>query len=335
MNVRPDQLASTLPKQVYPLYLVGGDEPLQQMEACDEIRRFLRSQDYSEREIFDIDANFDWQLFVEETASMSLFASRRILELRLPSSKPGKQGAQIIKDYCQRPVEDVVVLINAGKLDGGTKKSAWFKALEQQGMVVQCWPVKTEQLDSWVKQRFLQADMQPDDDVVAYVSQHIEGNLLAAAQEIDKLHLLIGPGKVSYADVVDAMTNQSRFSVFELLDRMLKGDQPQVVKIVDGLKAEGLEPIMITSMLAKDLRLLAKAAENPTAAAFMLSRSGVWKARIGLFQACLSRHSLRFFQTMLKRCAGIDRASKGVADANVWDEILGLGFRVAGQSRRV
>ncbi len=335
MNVRPDQLSAILPKKIYPLYFVGGDEPLQQMEASDEIRQFLRSQDYSEREVLDIDANFDWQIFIEETASMSLFATRRILELRIPSAKPGKQGAQILKQYCQRPAEDTVVFIHAGKVEASAKKSVWFKAIEQVGMVVQCWPVNVGKLPAWVKQRFLQCEMQPDADVVAYISQQVEGNLLAAAQEIDKLFLLMGPGKVTYADIAQAIAKQSRYSVFELTDMMLKGDQTRVVRIVDGLKAEGIETIFINGMLARDIRLLCKAAQHPQSADSVLSRSGIWSNRVILFKSCLSRHSPRFFQAMLKRCALIDSASKGMAQANVWDELQGLCFRIGGRSRSV
>jgi len=334
MNVRPDQLAAALTKKKFSLYFVCGDEPLQQMEAADEIRRYLRQQDYSQRDVLDIDASFDWQVFLQQTASLSLFAQRRILELRLPSAKPGRQGAQVLKDYCQRPAEDTVVLINAGKLEASTRKSAWFKAIEQVGMVVQCWPVKPEALSAWVRQRFLQAEMQPDEEVVAFVCQRIEGNLLAAAQEIDKLQLLVGPGKVSYGDVAEAVTRQSRYSLFELVDVMLQGNQSRAVRIVDGLKAEGIEPVVINWALAKDMRLLCQLAASPASAELAFRRAGVWQSRVGLFRQCLSRHSDGFFQHMLKRCALIDSASKGVATANVWDEILGLSFRVAGRSRR-
>lgn len=333
MNVRPDQLEAVLAKKMFPLYMVCGDEPLQQMEAGDAIRSYLKQQDYTEREVLDVDAGFDWQVFLDETASMSLFAQRRILELRLPSAKPGRQGAQVLKEYCQNPVEDTVVFINAGKLESSAKKSAWFKAIEQQGMIVQCWPVKPDALPGWVQQRFLSTDMQPDNEVVSFVCQHIEGNLLAAAQEIDKLYLLLGPGKISYGDVAEAITKQSRYSLFELVDVILQGNQSRAVRVLDGLKAEGVEPVIINWALAKDIRLLCQVAATPASADLILRRSGVWQTRISLFRECMSRHSVHFFQLMLKRCALIDRASKGVADANVWDEMLGLSFRVAGRSR--
>jgi len=333
MNVRPDQLSAMINRTVYPVYMVSGDEPLQQMESLDLIRGFLREKDFSEREVLDVDAQFDWQRLLDEAASMSLFASRRIVELRLPSAKPGKQGAEILKDYLSRPPEDTVLIINAGKIDGNAKKSAWYKSVEQSGLVVQCWPVAVEQLAFWLKQRFKIRDMDADNEVLSYISQHVEGNLLAADQEIEKLYLLLGPGKVSYADVAEAITSQSRYSVFELVDVLLAGNPKRAIKIIAGLKAEGVVPVMLNSMLARDIRLLAQVSADPGSADFTLKRSGVWQSRITLFKSCLTRHPQRAFQLMLKRCAYIDAASKGMIDCNVWDEIETLCVRLAGSSR--
>jgi DNA polymerase-3 subunit delta len=334
MNVRPDQLLSVINKTVYPVYMVSGDEPLQQMEALDQIRSYLREQDYTEREILDVDAQFDWQRLLDEAASMSLFATRRIVELRLPSAKPGRQGSQILKDYLSRPPEDTVLIVNAGKVDGNAKKSAWYKTIDQSGMVVQCWPVPVEKLTFWLKKRFAQRDMDADGEVLAYISQHIEGNLLAADQEIEKLYLLLGPGKITYADVAQAISSQSRYSVFELVDMLLTGNEQRVIRILAGLKAEGVVPVIINWALAKDIRLLAKAAADMSSADFMLKRSGVWQSRMTLFKSCLSRHRLRTFQLMLKRCSYVDAVSKGMIDANVWDEIETLCVRLAGSTTR-
>ncbi len=333
MNVRPDQLRSMISKTVYPVYMVSGDEPLQQMESLDLIRSFLREQDFTEREILDVDAQFDWQQLMDEAASMSLFATRRIVELRLPSAKPGRQGAQILKDYLARPPEDTVLIVNAGKIDGNAKKSAWFKAIDKMGMFVQCWPVPVDKLPFWLKQRFTQRDMDADNEVLAYISQHVEGNLLAADQEIEKLYLLLGPGKISYADVAQAITSQSRYSVFELVDMLLTGNSKRVIRIISGLKAEGMVPVVINWALTKDIRLLSQVAQEPSSIDFKLKRSGVWQSRIMLFKSCLSRHKPRTFQLMLKRCAYIDAVSKGMVDANVWDEIETLCLRLAGVSK--
>lgn len=339
MNVRPDQLKASISKTVYPVYLVSGDEPLQQMESLDVIRSFLREQDYTEREILDVDAKFDWHRLIEEAANMSLFSSRRIVELRLPTAKPGRQGSQVIKEYLSRPPEDTVLIINAGKVDAGAKKSAWYKSVEQTGLIVQCWPVPIEKLSAWLMQRFKARDMEADSEVLAYISQHVEGNLLAADQEIEKLYLMLGPGKITYADVVETVSSQSRYSVFELVDMLLTGNVKRVIKILSGLKAEGVVPVVVNWALTKDVRLLTQVAQaqdgqNRTSAEFLLKRAGVWQSRMGLFKACLARHQLRSLQMMLKRCAYIDAASKGVVDTNVWDEIETLCMRLAGRSVR-
>jgi len=334
MNVRPDQLGSAIEKNLYPVYMVSGDEPLQQKEAVDLIRSYLREQDFSEREVLDVDANFDWQRLLDETANMSLFASRRIVELRLPSAKPGKQGSQVLKEYLSRPADDTVLLINAGKVDANAKKSLWYKTIEQSGMVIQCWPVAVENLPQWLKQRFLKRDMDADNEVLSYISQHVEGNLLAADQEIEKLYLLLGPGKITYADVAQAVTSQSRYSVFELIDVLLSGNSARAIKIIAGLKAEGLVPVMLNWTLTRDIRLLYQSAANPSTADMVLKRSGVWASRAVLFKSCLARHSHRSFQLMLKRCAYVDAVSKGMLPANVWDEIETLCIRLAGVTRR-
>ena len=334
MNIRPDQLQSGITKTVYPVYLVSGDEPLQQMESLDLIRSFLREQEYAEREVLDVDAQFDWFRLMEEAANMSLFSSRRIVELRLPTGKPGRQGSQVIKDYLSRPPEDTVLIINAGKVDAGAKKSAWYKSVEQNGLVVQCWPVPIEKLSVWLKQRFTKRDMDANNEVLAYISQHVEGNLLAADQEIEKLYLLLGPGKVTYADVAEAVTSQSRYSVFELVDMLLTGNTKRVIKIIAGLKAEGIVPVVVNWALTKDIRLLTQVAQDVSSAEFILKRSGVWQSRMALFKSCLARHHHRSFQMMLKRCAYIDAASKGMVDTNVWDEIETLCVRLAGTTKR-
>ena len=175
--------------------------------------------------------------------------------------------------------------------------------------------------------------MDTDNEVLAYISQHVEGNLLAADQEIEKLYLLLGSGKITYADVAQAVTSQSRYSVFELVDMLLTGNSKRVIKIISGLKAEGMVPVVINWALAKDIRLLSQVAAELSSVDFKLKRSGVWQSRIALFKSCLTRHRPRAFQLMLKRCAYIDAVSKGLIDANVWDEIETLCLRLAGTSK--
>ena len=274
MNVRPDQIADILNRQLHPVYLISGDEPLQVMESSDRVRFACRQQDYTEREVFDVDASFDWQLLKDEANSMSLFSSRRILDVRILTGKPGR-GGQALKEYAANPPEDTVLLITSGKLEAAQKKSAWFRALDQAGVVMQCWPVGPDRLPAWIKQRFQSRGMQAGREVIDYVCQRVEGNLLAAAQEIDKLNLLVGPGVVDIDSVREAVADSSRFSVFELADSALAGDQVRVVRILHGLHAEGIEPILVTWSLAKDIRLLAAVSVNRDAADYALKQAGI------------------------------------------------------------
>ncbi|MGD8933444.1 MAG: DNA polymerase III subunit delta [Gammaproteobacteria bacterium] len=326
MNVRSDQLADVLSRQLHPVYLISGDEPLQVMESSDLVRAVCRQQDYAEREVFDIDNTFDWQLLKDEANSLSLFSTRRILDLRIPSAKPGREGGQALKEYAANPPEDTVLLITAGKLEAAQKKSAWFRALDEVGVVMQCWPVGPDRLPAWVRQRFQGRGMQPAKEVIDYVCQRVEGNLLAAAQEIDKLHLLVGPGVVNIESVREAVADSSRFSVFELADSALAGDQARVIRILHGLHAEGIEPVLVTWALAKDIRLLAAVSVNRGSADYALKQSGVWQNRLPLYKSCLARHSTARLNRLLQRCARIDGITKGQQQGNVWDELQTLGY---------
>lgn len=334
MQLRPDQLESALAKSLLPVYLVCGDEPLQGMEASDAIRAAARRQEYLEREVLDVDKNFNWQALLDAAATLSLFASRRLLDLRIPSGKPGREGSQALKQYLERPAEDTILLISSGKLDAASKNTAWFKAIDKAGAVIQCWPLGPDRLPTWVQQRFIASKMQPEREVVDYVCQHVEGNLLAAAQEIDKLYLILGAGRVSLDNVREAITENSRFTVFELVDAAMQGDRARVMRILHGLAGEGIEPIITNWALAKDIRLLVQVSADPASMEYTLKRSGVWANRIQFFKSCLQRHNGAALRRMLKRCALIDQAIKGVAPANVWDELRGLGFMLAGSSRR-
>jgi DNA polymerase-3 subunit delta len=328
MNVRPDQLPAVLEKQLHTVYLISGDEPLQVMEATDRIRAACKQQGYDEREVFDVDAKFDWQQLKDEASSLSLFSSRRILDVRIASGKPGRDGGQALKEFASNPPEDTILLITAGKLEASQKKSAWFKALDQAGLVMQCWPVGPDRLPAWVRQRFQSKSMRPDKAVIDYVCQRVEGNLLAASQEIDKLFLLVGPGVISIDQVQEAVADSSRFNVFELADSALAGDQARVIRILHGLQAEGIEPVLVTWALAKDVRLLAAVSGNRSAADYVLKQAGVWQNRLPLYKSCLSRHSTKRLSRMLQRCAKIDEITKG-QPGNVWDELQTLGYMLA------
>lgn len=329
MKVRPDQLAQQLSRELAKIYFVTGDEPLQVMESADAIRAQARQLGFSEREVMDADSGFDWSLLLDAANSMSLFAEQRILELRMPSGKPGKQGSQALLDYAQRPADDAVLIITAGKLEGSAKNSKWFKALDQAGAVVQCWPVPPHELPRWVEQRMAAKGMRAERDAVALVVERVEGNLLAAAQEIDKLFLLYGAGHIDLQQVTAAVADSARYSIYDLVDSALVGDLPRTSRIVGGLRNEGVEPVLVLWALSRDLRMLTGVAQANMSQDAALAKAGVWENRKALLRKALTRHSAPRWQHFLRRCARIDRVIKGVEPGRAWDELLALSTQIA------
>jgi len=193
-------------------------------------------------------------------------------------------------------------------------------------------PNQVNSVSSETYNRFRRKGLQPDREAVDFVCQHVEGNLLAADQEIEKLHLMLGPGEVSYEDIKESITQNSRFNMFELVDCALRGDQRRVVKVINGLKAEGTEPIIVIWSICKDVRLLCQAKNNDSTAEATLARSGVWQNRMPLFKSCLSRHSKQSLYEILQSCETIDRISKGAERGNVWDAMLQCCFDLAGKT---
>lgn len=333
MKVRPDQLGRQLKSELLPIYFIHGDEPLQQMEVADAIRGHAREQGYSEREVMDADTSFDWNLLLDAANSMSLFAEQRILELRMPSGKPGKQGAQVLHDYAQRPADDAVLIISSGKLEGSSKNSKWFKALDQAGVIIQCWPVAVPELPRWIEQRLQARGIIASRDAVALLAERVEGNMLAAAQEIEKLYLLHGDGQLNIEQMTAAVADSARYNIYDLVDSALSGDLPRTTRIVGGLKSEGVEPVLALWALSREIRSLTSMAESGMSPDAAMARAKIWDNRKALVRKALSRHSETRWKQFLKRCARIDRVIKGVEPGRPWDELLMLSSQIA-QSRR-
>ncbi len=329
MKVRPDQLQSHLKKELAEIYFISGDEPLQVMESADRIRAAARQRDYTEREVMDVDAQFDWNLLLDAANSMSLFAEKRILELRLPSGKPGKAGSQVLQEYAQRPADDAVLIISSGKLEGSAKNSKWFKTLDQQGVVIQCWPVNLDQLPNWIDQRLQSKGIQADRDAVKLLADRVEGNLLAAAQEVDKLFLLYGAARLDFQQVASAVADSSRYNIYDLVDSALQGDVVRSAKIIGGLKSEGVEPILLLWALSREIRQLVQISEARVSSDAAMSQLRIWDSRKPLLRRALSRHKANRWKLFLKRCARIDRVVKGVEDGRAWDELLMLSTQIA------
>lgn len=330
MNVRPEQLTAQLGKGLAKAYIVSGDEPLQQGEACDAIRRAAREQGFSERKVMHVEAGFDWQALLAEANALSLFAEQKLIELRIPSGKPGSEGSKALLAYLERPPEDTVLLIICGKLDKNAQKAKWFKAVDRAGVTLQVWPVEAQQMPGWIEQRLRSRGLQPADGASALLAERVEGNLLAAAQEVEKLMLFCDGGAVSVEQVEEAVANSARFDVFGLVDTALLGDVPHFMRMFEGLRAEGAEPLGLLWVLAREIRSLAEmAAQVQAGTPLERAMARVWGKRKGPVRAALQRHNALRWQQMLRRAGRIDRLAKG-APGNAWDELLQLCLMMAG-----
>lgn len=333
MRQRPDQLVAHLRKTLASIYLVFGEEPLQAQEAADAIRAAARERGYSERECLTVETGFDWNTLRQRAASLSLFAGHRLLDLRLGNAKPGDAGAKALSEYAARPGDDTVLLITAGKLDWTTQKTRWFMALENAGITVLSAPLELRQLPAWIEKRLRARGLNPMPDAVALLCDRVEGNLLAAAQEIEKLALLVQDRSLTAEAVLAAVGDSSRYSIYDLVDAALQGQPERVARVLHGLRGEGVEPVLINWVLHQEIRVLtalasARSQRQPPEAAFAAHK--VWDKRKPLLNQALQRLKLSDCQQLLRTCAWIDRAIKGAETGSPWDALLTNSLRLAG-----
>lgn len=338
MKLSPAQLGKHLQGSLAPVYVVSGDEHLLCQEACDAIRAACRQQAFSERQVLSVESGFDWGQLLEAGANLSLFAERRLLELRIPSGKPGDKGAAALLHYLARPAEDTVLLISLPKLDGSTQKTKWAKALidGKDVQFLQVWPVDAAQLPQWIRQRLSQAGLAADQEAVELIAARVEGNLLAAAQEIEKLKLLAEDGRVTADTVQAAVADSARYDVFGLIDATLQGHPEHSLRMLEGLRGEGIEAPVILWALARELRLLANIAQQyaqgvPLERAFSQARPPVWDKRRPLVSKALQRHDVAGWQRLLMAAQLIDEQIKGQAEGDPWIGLSNLCLQLSGR----
>jgi len=321
LKIQANQLSSHLIKSLAPCYLVSGDEFLLVDEALDAIRGAARERGFTSRELHVATAGFDWSALAASSGNLSLFAEQRIIELRLPTGKPGKTGGAAILDLVEQAGPELLFIVSTPKLDRSGAASKWAKAIEQRGVTLPIWPVGLRELPGWIANRMRTAGLQPDREAVAMIADRVEGNLLAAQQEIEKLRLILGEGPVSAAAVDEAVANSSRYDVYKLTDAALAGDARRSVKILSGLRAEGVEPVIVMWALTRELRTLATLDDAVRQGADLggaMQKSGVWRNRQGLVRSCISRHQPGDFHRMLKATGRADAAAKGQRYGNPW-----------------
>lgn len=296
--------------ELKPVYLLAGEEHLLLLEAADALRGRARELGYSEREVLDADGSFDWNDFAASAASMSLFASRKVIDLRLPGGKPGKDGSAALIEYCERPAPDTVLLITCTQWSK-QHETAWVAAVEKAGVFAPAWPLKPNELPDWIAQRMARAGLRPDRDAIAALAERVEGNLLAAAQEIDKLKLLHGSAPLDAQTLEDLVADSARYDVFRLTDAALAGDGARALRVLAGLRAEGEQVPGLMGWLLMQLQQLARlaGAGGNLAAAFRAER--IWPAREGLYRKALQRADATYWERCLACAARIDRISKG------------------------
>ncbi|MFL2531318.1 MAG: DNA polymerase III subunit delta [Porticoccaceae bacterium] len=338
MKIKPDQLKSYLQKslqtkQLSPIFIISGDEPLLSQEAADAVRSTARQLEFTERETFDIDARFDWNLVFNETNSLSLFSDKKILELRITSGKPGDKGSKALCELCENPNDSNLILVILPKLDKGAYQSKWMKTLESKGVHIQVWPVTPEQLPRWINQRLVQCGIEASQGAVDILADRVEGNLLAAMQEINKLKLLSLEGKVNADIMSTVVADSARYNLFSFVDKVLDGDAQSAAKALRGLENEGTEPLALLWAITRELRTLNKASHQillGNSKDKALKSAGVWDKRIPIFRKALSRLSPAHLRMLMHQAGAIDRGVKGLRQADIWDELTTLVLSFAG-----
>jgi DNA polymerase-3 subunit delta len=314
--------------ELKPVYLIAGEEHLLALEAADAVRARARALGYGEREVLDVEANFDWDALARAGASLSLFAARRLIDLRLPSGRPGKDGAEAIGAYCAAPPPDTVLLITATQWSREQEKTAWVASVERVGAYAPAWPMTREELPDWIAARMAARGLRADRAAVEALAARVEGNSLAAAQEIDKLALLTGGAPIDADTLEELVADSARFDVFKLTDAALAGDAARALRVLDGLRAEGEAVPALMGMVLYQLQLLARlAAADQPAAVFRAER--IWPAREAVYRKALARAERTHWETCLLQAARIDRISKGRGTGDAWRELERLLLAMA------
>lgn len=339
MQVRSEQIEEHLRHQLAPAYLIAGDEPLQVMEAADAVRRAALTNGYNERDVLSVDPQFDWNVLYDTAGALSLFSDKKVLDLRMPTCKAGSAGSKAILYYLEQMPSDKILLIQSSRLDKSCKNAAWVKKLEKNGVLVQVWDLSPAQTMAWVARRMRAAGLQPSDDAVRYLTERVEGNLLAAVQEIGKLALLYGNRPMSAENIMAVVADSSRFSVFDLTEAILSQNTRRIIHIMQVLQEEDTAPPLLIWMLTDLLRQLYNGCENirrRESNQSLLVRMP--KSRQALFQKALRRMGNAPWADLFNLAARLDQHSKGVGqDASrytqrLWDEMLEMALLLAGKA---
>ncbi len=335
MNIRFHQLSAQLKRSLAPVYLLCGEEPFQLGEAAQLVRKYAQKQGFIEREVFDADSHFDWNQLAQSAEAMSLFSSRKVIEVRV--NKLGKDGGAAVQAYCKRPCADNLLLIIAPELGWKELQTAWAKAVEAIGVVLEVRALAAAEFETWLTERLKTAGFRPEPEMVALLAERAEGNLLAAAQEIEKLRLVHPPGALTLEDVLGNVADNARYDLYALLPTALAGDRARAQRIVWGLQAEGSAVVLVLWAVSRELRLLAEAAgalarREPLEPVFQTHR--VTRARQEGISQTLRQLPPALVRQLLRQCLEVDLAIKGQAPADPWQLLARMIDRLAAAATR-
>ena len=334
MELRLNQLAAHLERTLAPIYVVHGDEPLLAIEAGDAIRAAARRAGCDEREVLVVEPGFKWDAFLAASANLGLFGSRKLVDLRIPSGKPGVEGARALEACAAHPNADQMLLVTLPKVDRATQSSAWFSALANAGAAIAVYPLERDALPGWIAARLARQGQRVAPETLAFLAERCEGNLLAARQEIEKLGLLLPEGELGADDVERAVTDVARYDVFQLSEAWLAADAARALRIIAALEAEGEGIQLLLWQLSEDIHALASvreavAAGTPVAVAVRNAR--VWGKRQAAMERAARRVPPEAIAPLLCALARLDALAKGIGRGNVWDEFRTAALVLAGK----
>ena len=331
-RIEQNQLKQHLSQKLSPLYVLVGDEPLTQSECLDAIRQAARKAGADERSSFMVERNFNWQQIQQFGQALSLFSSLRILEVHIPSGKPGVDGGKALTELSAKPIADTTTIIVLPALEREAKNSAWFNALQSASTLIELKEIAPTQLPQWLAARLAAQNQSTDTASLTFIANQVEGNLLAAHQEIQKLALLYPAGEISDSAVREAVLNVSRFDAFQLGEAVLAGDAARTSRILQGLQDEGENAVAVMNPLMWVLRPLVRIKQAEARGENIMNamtNARIYGDRQSLLKRALARLSLRQLEAALQKLCDIDRTAKGVLQGDAWLELSRLCFGLA------
>lgn len=331
MLLRGEQLAAHLERELRPLYVLYGDEPLLVLEAADTIRAKARQRGYSEREVLTVLPQFDWGALLAAGGNLSLFGDKKLIDLRIPTGKPGKEGSAALQQWCQHLSPDNMLLITLPELDWREEKAAWFTALVNAGVALKLNAPPLAELPGWIAGRLRRQQQSAEMESLKFIAERVEGNLLAAHQEIQKLGLLHPAGPLTASQVRDAVLNVARYDIDGLREALLAGDVGRLTRTLDGLMQEGEAPPLVLWAMSEEIRALTgirAGLDGGRPIDQLLKDAKVWGPRAAPVKKALQRLSTVALEAALQHAGKIDRLAKGIGQGNIWEEFLRLGLRL-------